>query len=566
LGTQRIGKPEDDDPMSSQVSQRVVASPKTVFERPFYPAFLYAYLPLLVLSPNLAVFDIGDSFRAIVFMALLGVGLQTITFALVRNWHEAALSTSLVVIPLWVSLLYPNYSLASFLIALSLVIFFRLKKLSHRATGVLNIFALGIFIQPLLAITYDFYMAMETRRSSVSVSPFQTTEFVSDSSYTAPNIVHILLDGYAGSAALKEEYDYDNGEFITALESRGFTVGGEVHTPYNQTLMAMASVFSGNYLTPNQYPLVNAKPDRLRMTLGRTLYEGPLYSRLNELGYSFLSAGSGYYFFRPDKDGILVKPQLGVLSLNPFEDFLVIRIVSVLPRSYSENLGLAQLTAEKDNARLKHAINSSVYLRQESPFHYFVHLLAPHPPFVIDRYGNTTDKWLEDFGSLRDASDVTLMDPERQVDYREGYLEKLLFINSALLPQLDRLIENVPSPKIIIMHGDHGSGATFHQTDKELGCLTDRYSPFFAVYSDEPAIADAFERATDERFNIVNIYRLLADSAFGTSLGLLEDQSWFASWDNPQKPERLHEDEIASSCAIARTPIVASHTSGDGSE
>jgi len=550
--------PQLKEPMSSQISQEAVTSRKALFDLPFYPALLCAYLPVLLLSPNLAVFDVADSFRAVVFMAVLGLLLQTTVYAITRSWHHAALVAGLFVITVWTLLINRSYGLPGFALTALIIIYIWRHKLAHRATGVMNLFALAVFIQPLTAIAHDYITARNYSNDSFSSSPFQNITLSTPPDNAKPNIVHILLDGYAGSAALKEDFGFDNSQFLQALESKGFVIVSETHTPYNQTLLAMASVFSGSYLTPNQYPLVDAKPDRMRMTLGRTLYEGPLNSRLAELDYSFISAGSGYYFFRPAEDGILLTPQFGLLSLNAFEDFVLQRILSVLPESFTQQLGLAYSRAEKNNAYLRHAISTTEYREQKSPFHYFIHLLAPHPPFVIDREGNTTDRWLNQFGSMRDASDVTLMDPERQAEYSSGYLEKLLYVNNSLLPQLDRLIEEVPSPKIIIIHGDHGSGATFHQTEKTLGCLADRYTPFFAIYSDSPAVTKAFRRVADDRFNLVNIYRLLADSAFGTSMGLLEDKSWFASWDNPQNPVLLDDGEIEADCSRVNTELAVS--------
>ena len=135
--------------------------------------------------------------------------------------------------------------------------------------------------------------------------------------------------------ALQEEHDFDNTPFLNALESRGFILGSDVHTPYNQTLLVTAAVFNGAYLDPSQYPLTETKPDRMRMALGNTVHEGPFIQRLAELGYSFLSAGSGYYFFRPANEETLSEPNLGFFSLNGFEDFLTGRILAAFPDELS---------------------------------------------------------------------------------------------------------------------------------------------------------------------------------------------------------------------------------------
>jgi hypothetical protein len=523
-------------------------SKRPAIETPFYPLVMGAYLPLKLLGPNLATFNASEGIRAVAIMALIGLALLTFFFLIVRRIHFAALLSGLVLGTILVMMSNPDYGLPFFITTTAIIILLWLKDIGYRATRVLNLFAMGILIQPFFAIIVDYTLTQREQADNLNYSPFSTNQLAVTAEEGAPNIVHIVLDGYADADVLENEFNFDNQEFVHALGDRGFILAEDARTPYSQTLLVMASVFGGNYLTPGEHPLLEEDPDRFRTILGKAVTDGPLKRQLKKLGYIFLSTESGYNFFAPIEGDIVTGPTFGSFSLNFFEGEFAGRLLEIFPATLTTPLGLAHFQATRFNDYLRHAVTSDIHLNQQTPFHYFIHLLAPHPPFVIDRSGKTTDKWIDQFGTLSDASSVTSMDPIKQAAYREGYLDKLRYINSALIPELDRLIAEVPSPKVIILHGDHGSGASIHHDDKSLGCLTDRYTPLLAVYSDDPAIARLFSGINNGRFNLVNIYRILADASFGTSLGLLEDKSWFSSWGDPQHPILLANSEIAKNC------------------
>jgi hypothetical protein len=528
-------------------------SKRPVIEIPFYPLVMGAYLPLKLLGPNLATFDASEGIRTVVIMSLVGLALLTFFFLIIRRIHFAALLSGLVLGTILVMMSNPDYGLPFFLVTAAIIVLLWLKEIGYRATRVLNVFAIGILIQPAFAIAIDYSLIQKDPSNQKDYSPFSKNQLVVSAEDTAPNIVHIVLDGYADNDILKKEFNFDNEGFLSALGDRNFIVAKDAHAPYSQTLLVMASIFGGNYLTPGEYPLLEEDPDRLRTILGKAVTDGPLKRQLKNIGYSFISTESGYNFFAPVEGNILTGPTFASLSLNFFEGEFAGRLLEIFPSKLTSPLGLAHFQATRFNDYLRHALTTDIHLNQQSPFHYFIHLLAPHPPFVIDRYGETTDKWIDQFGTLADASSVTFMDPTKQAAYRDGYLDKLRYINSALIPEIDRLIAEVPSPKVIILHGDHGSGASFNHDDKSSGCLTDRYTPLLAIYSDNPAITKSFSRIENGNFNLVNIYRILSDASFGTSLGLLEDRSWYSSWGNPQNPTLLNKSEILANCPVQKT-------------
>ncbi len=58
---------------------------------------------------------------------------------------------------------------------------------------------------------------------------------------TRPDIYYIVLDGYARADVLDGLYDFDNDDFISALESKGFVVPEQNHSNYPKTALSIAS-------------------------------------------------------------------------------------------------------------------------------------------------------------------------------------------------------------------------------------------------------------------------------------------------------------------------------------
>src|SRR5690606_26926144 len=116
-------------------------------------------------------------------------------------------------------------------------------------------------------------------------SPFDS---VQDAPQPLPSIVHIVLDGYAGTSALRSTMGFDNSAFVSDLRRLGFVVAPDARAPYNQTLLTMASVFQGEYLAGDQYPLNLGNPARIRRALGSVVTDGPLHRQLRRLGYTLL--------------------------------------------------------------------------------------------------------------------------------------------------------------------------------------------------------------------------------------------------------------------------------------
>jgi len=70
-----------------------------------------------------------------------------------------------------------------------------------------------------------------------------------------PDIYYIILDEYADSDMLMKYFDYDNQEFISFLEEKGFHVASESYSNYMASWNSIPSTLNMDYIHLNQKEL-----------------------------------------------------------------------------------------------------------------------------------------------------------------------------------------------------------------------------------------------------------------------------------------------------------------------
>jgi hypothetical protein len=192
---------------------------------------------------------------------------------------------------------------------------------------------------------------------------------------------------------------------------------------------------------------------------------------------------------------------------------------------------------------VRDAFSADVVAKLEPPFFLYSHVLAPHPPFTMDREGNATSRW--GFSLLGDGDHSLRNDESLIAPYREGYIEKLRYANGAVLAQVERMIDRIEGPLIIVIHGDHGSGSRLIQDSAEKTCLMERMRTTVAIYSNVPKIRAAISVGGID--NTVNIYRVIFATLLGREFSLAEGQ-YFAEWSAPTRPLSLSGANFERNC------------------
>ena len=504
----------------------------------WFPYLFALGLPRTVDSHNQAAFAGVDVIRPAVFLVLVAALLVAILRRVIPNQVLAAVMATVPLLGIWLlGFGWEFYGLMALWIALCFLL--RERSLPESSVSVFNALAVGVVFLPVVTILQVERITYSNWGQNIPYSPFSavtTTQIAGDK----PDIYHFVLDAYAGSDALGGVLGFDNSEFFDELRDLGFAVNESVIVPYNETVHTMSAIFLGEYLREGEFPINSEFPPQLRSTLGALIVKGPVHEFLSNNGYSVLYTDPGHEFLRFPGNAVVLGPK-NAASLSRFELHLgsVAGLNNVFPGLY-ESFDEDPLIRSVKNAF------SNDFSELPSPKFAYQHVLAPHTPFTIDREGETTLKF-PGFTSTGEGDAVVRDDPARRQIYVDGYLEKLRYVNSRILEQL-RTILSMPGKKIIVLHGDHGSGSQYWLNDPDKTCLRERFTSFVAVYSDDAALSNEFEWVSSAEAAPVNLYRSVMNGLADQGLEMLPNQSAFVRYSAPHQILPLDSAQIPLAC------------------
>jgi hypothetical protein len=158
----------------------------------------------------------------------------------------------------------------------------------------------------------------------------------------------------------------------------------------------------------------------------------------------------------------------------------------------------------------------------QQPVFTFVHILAPHPPFVLDQYGEPLHN--DGIFIIKDGNQFIGSKDE----YYDGYTGQLTYISKRILDVIQEILANPTRPVIIVLQGDHGPGLNLVRDSWEKTNLQERMTILNAYY-----FPDQNYRALYPGISPVNTFRVIMNQFLGAQYMLLEDRSYFVSFSNP---------------------------------
>ncbi len=333
-----------------------------------------------------------------------------------------------------------------------------------------------------------------------------------------PDIYYIILDGYARSDVLLNIFDYDNTAFIDYLVSKDFYVADESRSNYMATFLSLASSLNMEYLhdLPEQVG-INSKD---RSVPYEMIDKNTLSRYLRSQGYKLVNFSSGW---GPTDFISFADENYRGGYFNEFEWtlFNTTMLASLNSRIAADDLA----------KRLKYNFEKlgSVSTRS-APTFVFAHMLIPHPPFLFDSNGNLVDQ------------SIFKLQGDEVWSHKNAYIEQVMFVNKMVERVVDKILNTSDNPPIIILQADHGSASSGgwedayqiismgRSDDASTSLVDERLSIFNAYYL--PGNVDS-ESVLYPSITPVNSFRLILDTYFGESMGLLEDKSYFSDYDHP---------------------------------
>ncbi len=497
-----------------------------------YPLLFALYPVLTFYANNMHELPFVQTVRSLVLFPFLALVLMAVLWWIVRDWRRAGFLTLLgVLFLLYYGVVYYavwKVRIAGFrvfnhgvLVLIWLVLLFvigRNKTWQHIrnpdiVATFLNIVAAVAVLFSVMRIMLPLFTSVEDTQPPSQSMPAQEVHL---NAGPRPDVYYIIVDGYARADVLQELYDFDNSDFIHALERRGFYVASESRANYMQTTLSLASSLNFTYLDAPEM-------SQDRGILGDMIAHSQVRALLEASGYTSISFSSGYIHTDIRDADIYYSPYANTAALNEFEGLLMSSSIAVI----FMDLGLlenpiAGYKAHRD--RVLYTFGHLPALAEMGGAKFvFAHVIAPHPPFVLDREGRPIQA--DRPYSLFDADAFSgALD-----EYLTGYIDELIYVNQRLLEIVDEILAQSERPPVIIIQGDHGPGAYLSWHSVEESCLKERFAILNAYYfPDQDTASYLYPSITP-----VNTFRILFDVYFDTELGLLEDHVYYSTWAYP---------------------------------
>ncbi len=512
--------------------------------RSLHPLLLALYPTAALLAHNVAQVDLRDALRP----ALVSLGMSAVLVLLFRlplgSWTRAGILASLCLVlffsyghvydllrqagePLS-GLGRHRFLLPAWLVLLGVGAWWitRTRRDLQGAAAALSAVAAVALVVP---VTQILISGVRSDLPSAAVpEEVASARLQLPENQPAPDIYYIILDGYTRADVLRDQFQYDNSAFLSSLESLGFYIASSSRSNYAQTDLSLVSSLNMDYLDALGIPLDARSQDH--MPLRELLLHSAVRQGLQSLGYRIVAFETGY---NPtewrDADLYLAPthevPLLG--GVNSFESLLIQTsgamvlsdAASLLPDWMVPNM--AHPLAEH-RQRLLFALDRLPTLADiPGPKFVFVHLLAPHEPFVFLENGEPafTDEL------PRGAGLSVSYEPE---DYARGYTAEITYLNQRLLEILPALLAHSSAEPMIILQGDHGAGPV---------SMADRMAILNAY-----CLPGKAGEGLDPSISPVNTFRLIFSQTFSADLPRLPDRSYFSSYDFPFDLRLVPED------------------------
>ena len=495
----------------------------------FHPFFLAAYPIVFLLGVNLNQTSPTQALRILAITLLVTLLLLLFLRLLTRDWGRAGL-----ILSLWVFFFFGhghilrgltdsfgwdastmNRLLASVAVTILILGTWALIRVVKRdvssITQFLNVVTAVMLFGSLFTIFYHY----TTNDTAVALP---TDDVVAAAPVTSgedlPDIYYIVMDEYTRADIFADLFNYDNSEFIEALEERGFFVAKESYSNYSQTLASLSS--SLNYEYVNQLSEAVSEGSEDRSAFNQMVNDNKVRQFLEAEGYRTVSVDSGFMSTKWD-DADLFIPSGAAGGVNSFEALI---INETLPG----RMFATDLKYEIKRQNIMHAFHAvPMVVAEPGPKFVMVHMLTPHPPSVFGPNGE----------EITPSREYNLNEVAAEggigIDvYREAYTGEVTFINKQLLSTVDTILENSATPPVIIIQGDHGTRSFLDWTSVENTCVRERLAILNAYHIPEGVDIELYDSISP-----VNSFRALFNAYFDTELEYLPDESYFALWERP---------------------------------
>lgn len=526
-----------------------------------HPLFFAIYPVLELFSNNVSQVVISDVYRSFAATFLI-TGIFFLAFRfLAKDWQKAGLliSGSLALFFSYghVISVIRGFSIGTVLIGRNSVLLpcwgllfivwawwvIHARNLNN-ITSTFNLVGLFLLLMPLYTVSSYSIRSEMIRRSQKTVT---TEALVQQFQGKPPDVFYIILDMHARNDVLQTIYGYDDSWFISALKDRKFYVAGQSASNYSSTLQSISSSLNMEYI--NDLEKTYGADSTNREPLGLLLQNNKIFQLFKKNGYKIAAFRSDDFYtefrnldhyLQPGKDD--ERQYQNFWSLNSFEGVFV---QSTLARVLYDSSVISKDAIQKNTLETPYNLHRLTIqytakhlpdLAQENgAFFVFAHIVAPHPPYVFGRNGE----------SIPHNIPFSLSGPGRQDGGAENmqlYVNQLHYIDTLILKTIDEILAKSDTPPIMIIQGDHGPVSYSGDNELEKGNMWEQHAILNAYY-----FPDGDYRFLYPSITPVNSFRVVLNTYFGGGYDLLPDRNYFLLHARPYDfidvTERVQSDQ-----------------------
>jgi hypothetical protein len=320
-----------------------------------------------------------------------------------------------------------------------------------------------------------------------------------------PDIVMIMLDGFPGDAAAKlatqSGSPYDPDAFPDALEGLGFHVQRNSHSNYLITPMTLASLLDMRHLV--DIPSLRGGGGEVTGGRGfrRVADEGRALDILHDHGYELVWVDGGFSHIEIRRvDRWIDHGTPTELEVKALSETVLGEALDALAPDLLSSLQRDRITTTIGDAR------RLIAEPHDAPRFAFVHVPAPHAPWIFGANGEPRTERLDSF----------FVDPvgNRNIDRAEAVrrvFAQATYVADQTLDVLEDLVDR-PDPPVVVVISDHGPGTEIDFDHPATTDLVERSSNFLATFTPgQPHLFDGFTTP-------VNVFPTLFDGYFGMNV------------------------------------------------
>jgi hypothetical protein len=345
--------------------------------------------------------------------------------------------------------------------------------------------------------------------------PFRATPERGVPAAGAPDIVLLMLDGYARADVLRDVYDFDGSGFLDALRERGFAIAEQSRSNYPVTSLSLLSLLQMDHVST--IPAID-EGQRAGLAQGailrRALNDAAGLQLLRAQGYEIVALGSGFEQVGLREADRFVDPG----QLNEFEAQWI--ILSGLVRILQPVA--PDLVADQWRQRIDGSFDAAAALLtepHEGPRFLLLHVPSPHAPWVHRADGSLR--------SLRDVANVFQETEEAANmpfdELRTAFIEQTQYVDRRALELIDRMQAGATDrPMVAAVFSDHGPSAPMSTEGFEV-----RLRNLLSVWSSAGPID------IEDDMTLVNLLPTILDTTLDLDVAHVDDRlyRWMSSSD-----------------------------------